>query len=789
MLWSLPPAFSQKKEEGIIAGNVVSPDQKALPEVTAELVLLPENKSHFTRTDKEGLFAFAGLANGYYQLRLSYAGMQPLIIDSIHIRDDRKDFNLPDLALKPGTDLQEVIVFSEKPLIESKDGNITFNASESAFAAGSTASELLATVPLVSKDADGKINVRGKEPKILIDDKPVELNMQQLQDLLESMPGSTIEKIEIMTNPPPQYANEQGGVINIITRKGKVGKTGRISLAAGTRGEMNVNGNFSYRKKGLVFNLNAGAVYNRIGGMGYSIRENIYTDSSNLFTTSSHYRNRSVRPQVRASLDYDITASQSLSAMLQLNAGDIHNRNKAVYRNINRFAEIYRLNERSTSSTGNNGNALLNLSYLLRLKRPGEQLRIIASANRSVSKNDRLFYQQYFHPDYTPTGRDSTQQQNNTSHNDGYTVRINYNRPLFNGKTTLSAGGHYIRHNSLVQTDAAYFDKTGDSWIGNEQLSNHFHFHQTTTNLRLSLKQRLGERFTASAGIAQEQTYVWFELFDEQRNARNNYGNWLPFFTINKSWEDNLTLNLSYRRTIRRPGINEMNPTVDFSDPYNIRFGNERLQPAISDNFDIVAGRTSQHYYFNIGVGYNRVKDIFSRVRTLLEDGKTQLTWENISGRSEYELSGWAGYTFSRKLRANMSLTYLYSRYSAFDKETNRFRNGGTFTSNLTTVFSPTDKWNFTARFGFNRFASPQGFSRWNYNMQTGMQYKMMNKRLVATLDITDPFTQQRNRSFTHGTHFNLESFNTTNTRNFRLTLAYNIIPVVKKNPLTRLRS
>jgi outer membrane receptor for ferrienterochelin and colicin len=49
----------------------------------------------------------------------------------------------------------------------------------------------------------------------------VELNLQQLQDLLESMPGSSIEKIEVMTNPPPQYANEQGGVINIVTKKVK----------------------------------------------------------------------------------------------------------------------------------------------------------------------------------------------------------------------------------------------------------------------------------------------------------------------------------------------------------------------------------------------------------------------------------------------------------------------------------------------------------------------------------------------------------------------------------------
>src|SRR2546430_9337517 len=50
----------------------------------------------------------------------------------------------------------------------------TFNAGESALSAGSTANELLQNVPLVTKDPTGKILVRGKEPKILIDDKPEE---------------------------------------------------------------------------------------------------------------------------------------------------------------------------------------------------------------------------------------------------------------------------------------------------------------------------------------------------------------------------------------------------------------------------------------------------------------------------------------------------------------------------------------------------------------------------------------------------------------------------------------
>jgi hypothetical protein len=216
-------SFSQVQHSGILAGNVLTENKKAIEGATVVLVPFTDSTNRkATTTDKDGTFNFQSIPFGYYHLRISYTGMQALLIDSINFRTERFDFNIADIVLKPGNSeqLQEVIIYAEKPLVESKDGNITFNAGESALAAGSNASELLNNVPLVTKDPNGKITVRGKEPKILIDDKPVELNLQQLQDLLESLPGSSIEKIEVMTNPPPQYANEQGGVINIVTKKG-----------------------------------------------------------------------------------------------------------------------------------------------------------------------------------------------------------------------------------------------------------------------------------------------------------------------------------------------------------------------------------------------------------------------------------------------------------------------------------------------------------------------------------------------------------------------------------------
>lgn len=784
-------AFAQeKKGNGILTGNVLDEGKKAIEGASVEIISLADSTQvKATLTEKDGSFYLQNIPYSYYRVRVSYVGLNPLIIDSINFREERSDFNLGDLILRPKSSesLGELIIYSEKPLIQSKDGNITFNASESALAAGSTAGELLTNVPLVSKDADGKVTVRGKEPKILIDDKPVELNLQQLQDLLESMPGSSIEKIEVMTNPPPQYANEQGGVINIVTKKGKVGKTGRLNISGGTRGETTITGSYTYRKQGIAIAVNGGAGYNRFEGNSYSYRNNLYTDSSNFFNTRSRNMNKGIRPNLRINTDYDLDKFQSLNVVLQLNSADYQSSSHTEYRNINRFGDTYRLSERDIRTDGDSYNGSLSLSYLLRTKNPGEQLRVLLSGNYSTGNSDRDFYQQYFHPDHTPNGIDSTQQQLNKSHNDGYNVRVDYTKPFKNRKTTLTLGGYYLRNNSDVETDASYFRKADSVFAPLDPLSNDFRFHQTVVNFRTSLRQMIAANFSITAGVATEQTGIWFELFKENRDVKNNYWTWLPFANINKNWQDKLNLTLSWRRSIRRPGINELNPTIDFSDPYNVRFGNEKLEASTADNFDFVAGRTRPKYYINIGLGYNIVKDIFSRVRTLLPDGKTQITWENISGRKEYEISTWGGITLARKLRTNVSASYILNEYSLFDRTVNRYRNGGSFTSNINSTYSPTDLWSFTGSSTFNRFANPQGYARWNWSMNAGVQRKLFEKRLTVTVNVIDIFSQQRNRSFTYGPNFNLESYSSTNTKNVRFTLGYNFTRPPKKKVLPKI--
>ena len=757
--------------------------KKAMEGVTVVLTSLKDTtKRRTTVSDKNGDFIFEKIAFGYYRLRLSNVGMQNLILDSIYLRQERFDFNLNDVMMKPNANqqLEEVIVYAEKPLIQSKDGNITFNVGESALAVGSNASDLLNSVPLVSKDPNGKITVRGKEPKILIDDKPVELNLQQLQDLLESLPGSSIEKIEVMTNPPPQYANEQGGVINITTKKGKVGRSGRLNISGGTRGEGAVSGNFSYRKKGFALSINAGVGYNRLQGSGYSSRNNIYADSSNFFNTKNNYLNKNWRPNFRLNMDYDINKTESINFVLQYNQNNFKNQSITEYTNINRFGAIYRLSDRNILNDGDNYSPNINFSYTKKGKIAGESLKIIAGSNLSVNKSDRGFYQQFFNPDHTPNGIDSTQNQLTDNKNSGYNVRVDYNRPLNNKKTFLSFGTFYNRCNSHIDVNASYLKKPEMAFMKSDLLSNEFKFHQTITNLRASVKQILKENFSITAGMSAEQTSICFELFKENRDVKNHYLTWLPFANINRTWKDKLNLTLAYRRSIRRPGINELNPTIDFGDPYNVRFGNESLEASTSYNFDFVLGRTKTLYYINLGLGYNIVENIFSQVRTLLPDGKTQITWANISGRKEYEISSWGGLTINKKLKANLSASYTFNEYSAFDKTVNRYRNGGSFTSNINSIYTPKDIMNYTGSFTFNRFANPQGYARWSWSMNVGIQRKFFAKKLTIAVNIIDPFVQE-SRNYTYGTNFSLQSFSTAQTRNFRLSVGYNFTKVAKK--------
>ncbi|MBL7703131.1 MAG: outer membrane beta-barrel protein [Ferruginibacter sp.] len=770
---------------GIIIGNVLDADNsKAIASASLDVYNLTDtNYTNKTLSQLNGEFVFDKLPFGYYRLRITAVGYSSLTIDSINIRAERFDFDLNDIKLsKNAAVLNEVTVFAEKPLIENKDGKIIFNTGESALSSGATTTELLKQTPLVNVDNDGKILLKGKEVKILIDDKPVEMDAKQLQDLMESMPGSMIEKIEVMTTPPPQYANERGGVINIVTKKGKVGFNGRVNVSYGTRGEASLSGNISYRKNKLAVNFSAGFGYSEFDGNSYSNRENFYTDSTNYFNTAGQSSNNNRRPNLRLSLDYDLNKRQSMNFTALYNSNNSESANNTFYINSNRYNSVYKQSNRNTATDNSNHSPVLNFTYTIKGKNPKEVLKFISGFSYNAGENDRDFYQEYLNPDGTATGLDSTQEQRTTSRNHNISLTANYDKPLNANKTSLNFGANFSRYNNHHVLNTAFMKKPENVFVKNEALSNDFIFHQTIYGFRAAARYNFAPDFYINGGMQAEHTQTNFDIKNNSNRYLNNYWSMLPFTTINKKWKNDVSITFVYKRTVQRPRLNELNPSLDYADPYNTRSGNPYVQAYYADNFDLIFGKWNKKYNVNVSVGYNSLQKIYSSIRTLQPDGSTFTTWQNISGRKEYEASAWGGYTISKKAKANLSFGYTYNVYSLYDRKVRYFRNGGSFFSTLNGSYQFTALMNANASFTFNRFANPQGSVRSTLSMNFGVQQKFFKKKITVTLNIIDPFRQQQNRNFTYGSNFNLESFSTTNSRNYRLVLSYTFKKQEKKS-------
>ncbi|HZH95065.1 MAG TPA: outer membrane beta-barrel protein, partial [Flavisolibacter sp.] len=214
----------------------------------------------------------------------------------------------------------------------------------------------------------------------------------------------------------------------------------------------------------------------------------------------------------------------------------------------------------------------------------------------------------------------------------------------------------------------------------------------------------------------------------------------------------------------------ELNPIKDVSDSTNIRSGNPGLRPTLTDNFDLVLGKTKKSFFINVGFGYNNIADIFSAIRIT----PTEITWQNISAKKEYEVSTWSGYTISKRTKLNWSASYTHNRYATYDKVVRRFRDGGSLSSSLNTNYTWKDIYNATGSFTYNRFANPQGTVRSNLSMNLGLQAKVLAKKMTLTMNLIDPLRGQQNKTVTYGSNFIFESFSASQTRNLRLTVGYN---------------
>jgi outer membrane receptor protein involved in Fe transport len=406
----------------------------------------------------------------------------------------------------------------------------------------------------------------------------------------------------------------------------------------------------------------------------------------------------------------------------------------------------------------------------------------------SFSKNDnnRDFYQQFLQSNFMPTGLDSTQVQLTDNFVRSFYLNGNYNKPLNDSGTIyVSTGGSYSNNTNHNILSTSFLSKYNNSYVNNDLLSNNFYFHQTILQLRASLIIGLPKKWRIIAGVQAEHTQSDFEFIKgNSADANNAYFNFLPNITLRKEFNKEFNISWVYRETIRRPGITELNPNIDYSDPYNIRFGNPLIKPTLNDNYDFNITYVKPTFNLNGNIGYNHIKQVFNAVRTLIESGKTQTTYQNISNQDEYAASIWTGINITPKFKINLSGGVIYYKYNSLEKTLFKYIDGATEYGTLNYSYALNNLTTIEASNKYGSYINPQGKSHSNINMSISAMHKFFNKKLIASFAMIDPFGLQKYDGYTVGTNFNIISHSESNTQNFRLSLSYQFNKTILKSKL-----
>jgi len=277
--FSQRPAIPEKSEipkKGSITGIIWDKDSNQPVEYASIALYSARDSSLITGvvTGPDGKFILKNLNFGRYYMTIKFIGYNPEEVNDIMLTPENKIKDAGKIFLKQASvELSSVDVVANKASIIYKIDKKIVNPAQFPTAAGGTAVDVLGQTPSVTVDVEGNVSLRGSSSfTVLIDGRPSPF---EGSEALQQIPTSSIENIEIITNPSAKYDPEgTAGIINIISKKSKlVGMTGIINSTVGNYD--NYGGNFLLNYRTSKFNVYAGADYNHRNHPGFRSNENI----------------------------------------------------------------------------------------------------------------------------------------------------------------------------------------------------------------------------------------------------------------------------------------------------------------------------------------------------------------------------------------------------------------------------------------------------------------------------------------------------------------------------------
>lgn len=726
-----------------------------------------------TLAQEDGRFTLDNVVSGNYIVQGSMIGYKSEYSKPFELN---QDYNVETIVLSGFEALDEVTVVATKQLFEQKVDRMVINVESSIVSSGGSALEILERSPgvLVNRQSNG-ISLAGKDGVvIMINGKTSYVPASSIVQMLDGMSADNIETIELITTPPANLdAEGNAGFINIVLKKRTdLGLNGSYSLSAGYGdGETTSdNINFNYRKNKINLFGNYSFSLDKRAQVFSTSRE--YEEDNNLLFTKTVTDRDPRQRDHNMRLGLDVQASEKTIVGLLISAFD------------NRWS-MDAFNESFDTENGNPTSYVdLDNTEINHLKHYGANfnLKHNFSKDKFISFDiDYLNYEFNNPTDYTNSFYDGDRMfineellrsRKNTPLNT-WVSKFDYTNKV-NDKLKLEFGVKGTKNN--FENDVSIEDLIGNDWVFDPSLTNSSQLDEKIFAGYGALDFSFTEKTSIKLGLRYEYTNTVLDTDIEGTVVDRQYGEWFPSVFLNRKFNDNLSMNISYSRRITRPTFNDMAPFIIFIDPNTFFSGNASLQPAISNSAKYAINYKS--YFFSLQ--YTNEDGSIARFQEFIDVDTGRLIFE--PSNLDYTKTFTTTFGFPLKLsnwwKTQNNLTYVKQKVRAFYNEEPIELALGNFSANSTHSFKFSNS--FTTEIsGFYYGPGFFGSAKYDevYGINIGFQHKFSDKWGTLKFSVNDVLDSVE---YTGGTDlpeqniktenlfdFNNRTFMLTYTRNF----------------------
>ncbi len=738
------------KGTGKIGGRLLEPSTKE-PVGFASLGLYTVKDSalvNSTSSDEGGKFLLENLPNGHYYLKISLVGYSPKKLSNLVISPAQPVLEVGTIMVPySAKKISEVEIVAQKELVEYGLDKQVINVAKDITSTGGTAADALKNAPSVAVDIDGNVSVRGSgNVTVLVNGKN---SGQSAQSILSQTPASAIESIEVITNPSAKYdAEGMGGIINIILKKErKPGMNGNVALNLGTYDNHNASVNLNYNVN--KFNFFAGYDYQQQFRRGIYALDRATTAFNDITeqreTTYLEQRQTGRRKSQthipKIGFDYNLTKTQTitLSSKLFLNGWQETETVTNHFRNRTwpQDSYGYRLGE-----TENNINVIdYAASYRKTFDKKRQELTASAVLTDISGRFDRFYDQLHANPEWDRLGRERAENFLQEFKVKPFFAQVDYVHPI-GEKGKIETGAKRSQRVLSTTFTGEIYDFEKEKFQFDPLTSNSFGYGEYV-NAAYANYGNTFKKFSYQAGLRAEQTNIIVTDKGNGRAYKNPYFNFFPSAFLTQEINEDLKVQLNYSRRINRPNYEALNPFVNYSDPYNIWFGNPYLRPEYVDAYEASGIKFWKTGSLTTTGFYRNVHNLIQQVRSVdsLNPTVAYNNYVNLKDATSYglEISGSQALAKWWKISGNVS-TFNYKisgRPLGLEAASSRF----SWLSRLNSNFNLPN--GLTVQLSLN-YRSPQALAQGTraaiYNTDVSVKKEVLKKRGAVTLRVSDVF-------------------------------------------------